>query len=628
VRLLTLTGPGGVGKTRLSLKVARDVAGSFADGVAFVDLTEVADPTRFAPTVAHALGLQDTGNRSPFDLLLAHLHEKDLLLVLDNFERVTTAALLLVRLLAWCPRLKSLVTSRVALMVRGEQRFVVQPLETPAPSTHHDAATVEGSPAVALFVERARAVDPTFQLTDANAAAVAEICVRLDGLPLAIELSASRASLLPPEALLTRLSSGLGLLEGGAPDAPERQQTMRGAIVWSYDLLNEDKKALLRRLSVFEGGWTIEAAEAVCAERGESLDVLGGLSSLVDASLLRREMDDEPRLRMLAVIREHARELLVESGEADATRGRHAGYFVGLSGAAESALFGPDHAAWLERLEREHDNLRAALGWARETGDVETGLCLAGSLCEFWWTRGHLGEGRRWVEWFLSEGSKGEGQPARAGARAKALYGSGLLAHGQGDNRRAAAFYEEALGLYRELGDQAGTTATLLELGSVNMALGDYDRAEDLSAQGLALSRTSGDDLSAAIASGTLGRVARHRGDAASAVSRFEESLDLYGKVGYGRGRAYALANLGFLALESGDAERAQALQEQSLDLYQELKDKAGRAYALTNLADAAHERGDKERATALYEEALALQRELGNERGAARALAGLTTGR
>jgi tetratricopeptide (TPR) repeat protein len=331
---------------------------------------------------------------------------------------------------------------------------------------------------------------------------------------------------------------------------------------------------------------------------------------------------------MLAVIREHARELLVESGEADATRGRHAGYFVGFSGIAESALFGPDHAACLERLEREHDNLRAALGWARETGEVETGLRLAGSLCEFWWTRGHLSEGRRWVEWFLAEDSKGEDQPARAGPRAKALYGSGLLAHGQGDNRRAAALHEEALGLYRELGDQAGTTATLVELGSVSMALGDYDRAEELSTEGLALSRTSGDDLNAAIASGTLGRIARHRGDAASAVSRFEESLDLYGKVGYGRGRAYALANLGFLALESGDAERAQALQEQSLGLYQELKDMAGRAYALTNLADAVHELGDKERATALYEEALSLQRELGNERGAARALARLTAGR
>ncbi|MDQ5818999.1 MAG: helix-turn-helix domain-containing protein, partial [Actinomycetota bacterium] len=514
VRLLTLTGPGGVGKTRLSLQVARDVAGSFPDGVGFVDLTEVADPTRFAPTVAHALGLQDTGSMSPFDLLLAHLHEKDLLLVLDNFERVTTAALLLVRLLAGCPRLKSLVTSRVALMVRGEQRFVVQPLETPAPSTHPDVATVEGSPAVTLFVERARAVDPTFRLTDANAAAVAELCRRLDGLPLAIELLASRASLLPPEVLLTRLSTGLGLLEGGAPDAPERQQTMRGAIVWGYDLLTEDRKALFRRLSVFEGGCTIEAAEAVCAGPGESLDVLGDLSSLVDASLLRREMepDDEPRLRMLAVIREHARELLVESGEADATRGRHAGYFVGFSGTAESALFGPDHAAWLERLEREHDNLRAALGWARETGDVETGLRLAGSLCEFWWTRGHLSEGRQWVEWFLAEDSKGEDQQARAPARAKAVYGSGLLAHGQGDNRRAAALHEEALGLYRELGDRAGTTATLVELGSVSVALGDYDRAEELSAEGLALSLTSGDDLSAAIASGTLGRVARHRG--------------------------------------------------------------------------------------------------------------------
>ena len=637
VRLLTLTGPGGVGKTRLALKVARDTAGSFADGVTFVDLTEVTDPTRFAPTVAHALGLPDTGNKPPFDLLLKQLREKELLLVLDNFERVATAALLLVRLLSGCPRLKALVTSRIALGVRDEQRFVVQPLETPAAARKLDVAAIEDSPAVALFVGRARAVDPTFRLTDDNAPAVAETCRRLDGLPLAIELAASRTSLLPSEALLARLGSGLRLLEGGGPDLPERQRTVHRTIAWSHDLLSEVEKVLFRRLSVFEGGCTLEAAEAVCSRVSaapvgpdERLDVLGGLSSLVDASLLRREAgtDVEPRLTMLALVREYARELLVESGEADVTRKLHAGYFVSLAEAAAPALYRPEHAAWLERLEREHYNLRAALEWAREADEVETGLRLAGSLCLFWWVRGYLREGRRWVEEFLSKVGNGEGYPVRAPIRAKALYGAGLLAYGQGDNERAATLYEEALKTYRELGDRWGTVATLAELGAVVRALGDRDRAEALSEEGLALSRASGDDLSAAIASSTLGQVARHRGDTAGAATRFQESLDLFGKAGNEWGYAYALANLGFLALDSGEVERAEALHEESLGLYERLKDKAGRAYALINLGDVAREWGDKERAAALYDEALALHRELGNERGVARVLGRLKTSR
>jgi predicted ATPase/DNA-binding XRE family transcriptional regulator len=572
VRLLTLTGPGGVGKTRLAIQVAQDAAASFSDGVAFVDLTEVADPAQFAPTVARAFGLWDTGSRPPFDLLLGHLREKELLLVLDNFERVITAALLLVRLFSACPRLKALVTSRVALGVQGEQRFIVPPLETPALTRQLDTATIEGSPAVALFVGRARAVDPAFRLTSTNTSAVAEICRRLDGLPLAIELAAARANLLPPEALLARLESGFGLLEGGGPDVPERQRTMRRTIAWSHDLLNEDEKTLFRRLAVFDGGCTLEAAESVCSHvpathvgPEERLDILDGLSSLMDTSLLlRREAapDGEPRLAMLAVVREYARELLVESGEVTATRERHASYFVTLAEAAEPALYGPE------------------------------------------------------------EGS------ARGYVRAKALLGAGRLAFGQGDLARAARMFGESLAMYRGLGDESGTASVLVELGQLVRAQGDQDRAVALSEQGLALSRKLGNHRIAAIALNTLGHIERHRGNREGATARHEESLTHFREIGEQRGIAYALASLGTAALEGGEHERALTLHEESLSLYEKMGDKAGVALALLNLGDVARERGDVGRAAALYDEALTLHQELGNERGAARALARLEMSR
>jgi len=622
VRLLTLVGPGGVGKTRLALEAARNAAASFPDGAGFVDLTEVTNPARFAPVVARALGLREVGDEPPFDLLSGHLQEKEMLLILDNFEQVLPAALLLVRLLSECPGLKALVTSRVALAARGEQRFPVPPLEVPAPA-EPDAAAVGGSPAAALFVGRARAVDPSFRLTDANAPAVAGICRRLDGLPLAIELAASRASLLAPEALLARLTSGLGLLEGGAPDAPERQRTMRATVAWSYDLLGEGDRAIFRRVSVFEGGCTIGAAETVCVEPGERLDVLGGLSSLVDASLLGRKTgpDGEPRLAMLAVVREYARELLAGAGEDAQARERHARHFLNLAETAEPELYGADHPAWLDRLEREHDNLRAALGWAREVGDVRLGLRLAGSLRWFWWIRGHLGEGRSWLRKFLEEEAANAGGAAPSPARAKALYGAGQLAFGQGDLAQAARLYGESLAAFRALDDRRGSAPVLAELGQVARTQGDHDRAVAFSEEALALGLEAGNGLVAAIALNTLGHVRREAGDLEGAVARFEESLAHIGESEHRRGVAYGLSSLGGAALERGDHERALGLHEEALELYDVLGDKAGVAMALVNLGDVARERGDGERARALYEEALDLHRELGNRRGAARAL-------
>ena len=628
VRLLTLGGPGGVGKTRLALEVAHSATGLFSDGVAFVDLTEVADPTRFVPTVARALGLQDLGSKSPFDLLSDLLREKELLLVLDNFEQILSAALLLLRLLSEHPSLCALVTSRVALGVRGEQRFYVPPLDTPVPDASRPTKSVEGSPAVALFVGLARAVDPTFRLTDANASAVAGICRELDGLPLAIELAASRTNLLPPEALLARLTSGFGLLKGGMADAPERQRTMSATIAWSYDLLNESEQAIFRRLSVFEGGCKIEAAEAVCDGPAERLDVLAGLSSLVDASLLGREAEanGEPRLTMLAVVREFARGLLAANREDAAARERHAGYFLGLAETAEPALYGPDHTAHLDRLEHEHDNLRAALSWARAVGEVEVVLRLAGALRWFWWVRGHLSEGRAWLKTFLNLDAASEGGSARSAARAKALYAAGQLAFGQGDLAHAARSYEESLAMYRGLGEERGCAQVVVEMGQVARAQADHDRGVMLSEEGLALSHKTGYHLGAAIALNTLGHVQRERGDPKGAMARYEESLSHIEESEHRRGVAYGLSSLGGAALECGEHERALSLHEESLALYDELGDKAGVAMSLVNLGDVAREQGDKERARALYEEALVLHREVGNERGVDRALGRLAT--
>lgn len=630
VRLLTLTGTGGVGKTRVGLRVAGELRHTYADGVVLVGLAAVDDPTRVMPAVARKLGLRETGSRPVFERLLDHLSDKELLLVLDNFEQVRAAAPLLLRLLTACPQLKVLITSRVVLRVRGEQQLVVPPLETPAPQSEPDVAIIADSPAVALFVERAGAVDPTFRLTEANAPAVAEICRRLDGLPLAIELAASRVKLLPPEVLLERLASGLGMLGGGGPDLPERQRTMHRAIGWSHNLLNEGEQALFRRLSVFAGGCTIEAAEAVCSpmpaiptESGERINVFDGLSSLMDASLLRREPGPggEPRLTMLAVVREYASERLSESREAATVRKRHAEYVVRMAETAYPALLSSHYSAWAQRLESEHDNVRETLRWARESGDLETGLRLIGSLGWFWWTRGYLDEGRRWAAEFLSEDSAGGSHPAPSAVRAWALHGAGQLAFGQGDLAFAAEVYEESLALYRKVGDEREAARRLAELGQVTRAQGENDRAAALSEEALSLSRKVGERLGAALAHNTLGHIERHRGNVESGTSHHEESLALFRELGEERGSAYALTNLGVAALERGEHERALALYEHSLALYESLGDKTGVALVLGNLGDLASEQGDNQRARALYADALGLYRELGNERGVARTL-------
>ena len=601
--------------------MVRQLGPLYPDGAIVVGLATVDDPAFVAPEIARAVGLRDSGGRPTSERLLDHLRDREMLVLLDNFEQVRAAAPFLVSLLSGCPGLKALVTSRAALRVRGEQELAVPPLETPPPDL--DAAEISRSPAIALFAERARAVDPAFQITGENAPAVAGICRHLDGLPLALELAASRVSLLPPGALLARLESfpGLALLTGGGQDMPERQRTMRRTVEWSHELLTGDEKILFRRLAAFSGGCTTEAAEAVCsdADGAGSTAILDGLSALVDASLLWRRADPggEVRVGMLGTIGEYARDGLAESGEEEVVRGRHAAFFLGLAEDAEPHLRGPGHAAWLDRLEREHDNLRAALGWARENGETEIGLRLSGVLRMFWWTRGHLVEGRRWIEGFI-RAARGRA-PWRA--LAAASYAAGQLAYGQGDPVSAVVHLESALGLYRELGDPAGTAATLVELGQALRARGDRDRAAAMSEEGLAGSRAPGDVGSVAVALNTLAQVARDRGERELASTLHEEALTFFAGSGDKRGHAYTLGRLGILALERGEIQRAHALHEESFELYEELKDKAGRAYALVNLGDAARARGEEGYAAALYREALSLHRELGNERGISRTL-------
>ncbi|MBI3973469.1 MAG: adenylate/guanylate cyclase domain-containing protein [Chloroflexi bacterium] len=449
VRLLTLTGPGGTGKTRLALQVAADIIDDFDFGVFFVGLAPVVEPDLALPTIAQVLAIREAAGQPLRERLTDHLRDKPLLLVLDNFEHVLGAAPDVASLLAACPQLKVLVTSRAVLRLYGEHEFRVPPLQLPDPKRRPPVERLAQCEAVRLFVERAQAVKADFALTEENAPAVTEICQRLDGLPLAIELAAARIRLLTPPAILARLERRLPLLTGGARDLPVRQQTLRGAIAWSYDLLDPGQKALFRRLSVFVGGCTLEAAAVVCdMPGGPDLELLDGLESLVAKSLLRQEevAGREPRFQMLETIREYALERLAESGEEDALRRRHADFFLTLAAAAESAMAGPQQADWLDRLETEHDNLRPALRWSVETREAGRGLRLGAILCRFWLVRGHLTEGRQ-----------------RLGDVLAAVPSAALSLH------------EQSLALQQEAGDRWGIIECLEGLARVAGAQGQLE---------------------------------------------------------------------------------------------------------------------------------------------------------
>jgi len=494
----------------------------------------------------------------------------------------------------------------------GEYEYSVPPLALPDPGRPLLVERLTQYEAVRLFIERARAAKADFSVTAENAQAVAEICARLDGLPLAMELAAARIKLLSPQALLARLNNKLKLLTGGPRDLPQRQRTLRGTIEWSYELLDEGERVLFARLAVFSGGRTLEAMEAICdAERNLPIDVFDGVSSLVDKSLLRQEegIGGEPRFVMLETVHEYARERLEQSGEAEATKRAHAEHFLALAEEAEPELKGTRQCEWLEHLNAEHDNMRAAFYWMLEDGDVELGLRLAGALRRFWHVRGHFDEGRRWLEQALAKDSR-----TSASARAKALDAIGTLAHDQGDIDRAEEVAREGLKLSAGADAESGRVASFRRtLGITAERQGDYERATKLYEESLALYREVEDRWGIASILLSLGNVFVVREEHERAKQLYRESLMVSRESGDPEQFATGLANLGYEHLLEGDHERATALNEEAAGLYRDRGSRGGLVYALDNLAWAALVRGDHERARALHEETLALCRELGD---------------
>jgi predicted ATPase/transcriptional regulator with XRE-family HTH domain len=607
-RLLTLTGPAGVGKTRLALAVADALRDEFADGVWLVRLAQLADPDLVLATIAETLGVPEQGGRPLLETLCARVREKRMLVVLDNFEHVIEAASTLGAVLEQSPGLTLLITSRAPLRLRGERAAPLDPLPAPtAARTRLPPEALMRYAAVALFVARAGDVQPAFALTAANAPTIAAICARLDGLPLAIELAAARITLLSPEALLSRLSHQLTLLTGGPRDAEERQRTMRATLAWSEALLTAEEQTLFQRLAVFAGGGALEAVEAVCAAPAGvepvGLEVLDGLGRLVDHSLVQRRGEDgvatasEPRIGMLHVIREYALERLEASDggrEAEALRLAHAAYFLALAERAEPELTGPEATLWLDRLEREHDNLRAALGWARTGGQsgVETGLRLVAALWRFWWARGHVREGQAWVEELLAR--EMTQRPGLVTAAPEEVADAGT-----GDALRTGAAVDRRVG-------------ALLAGSSLALWLGEHAQAQTWLEQAGTLGRATGDRRTMADVLNSLGLLAGQRGDHEQAAARFAESLALMRALDNRRGIAVTLNNLADVALFQGALERATVAFTEALALARELGDRDHIAMCLQNLGAVARKRGAIAQAEALQREALALFRDLG----------------
>jgi predicted ATPase/class 3 adenylate cyclase/DNA-binding CsgD family transcriptional regulator len=606
VRLLTLTGPGGTGKTRLGLQVAAELSEMFSDGVFFVNLAPLSDPEMVVPTIAQAFGVKEAAGQALLDSVSACLREKEVLLLLDNFEQVVEAAVEVAALLARCPKLNVLVTSRAVLHVRGEHEFAVPPLAIPDPGHLPDLVALLQYEAVALFIARAQAVKPAFQVTNANAPAIAEICFRLDGLPLAIELAATRSKLLPPQALLARLGQRFTLLTSGAQDVPARQQTLRNTITWSYDLLDAGEQRLFRRLSVFAGGATLEAIEALSTalgdEPGQSLD---GIASLIDKSLLQQSEQEaiEPRFVMLETIREYGLEVLTARGEMVATKQSHATYYLQLAEQAASTLFSAEQQE-LVRLEREHDNLRAALRWLLERKEGEKALQLSGTLWVFWEMRGYWSEGRQWLEKAFSTGEKGA-----TPVRAEAMNGLAMLALGQGDFVGAEEVFRESLAVFRELGNKQGIADTLNMLSHVGWLRCKYTEARSLIEECLVLQRELGSQEGMAWALSNLAAVAIDQGEYAVGRSRAEEGLKLFRKGG--SEGTYAYLRLIGAVFRQGDLARAGMLAKECLTLCQQDGDKDDIAQALDLLGQITLYQGDAITARSLFEESLAIRQEL-----------------
>ena len=631
VRLLTITGTGGVGKTRLALEVARILRSDFADGACFVPLAPVSDPARVMATIAQALGLWEVAALPPQEQVQAVLRERHLLLLLDNFEQVVQGAPQLASLLASCPRLRLLVTSRVALHLSGEHEFPVLPLAVPDLTQLPSPEMLTQQAAVRLFVLRTQAIQPAFHVTPANARAIAEICVHLDGLPLAIELAAARSKLLPPQALLKRLSHRLEVLTGGAQDLPARQQTLRNTLQWSYDLLTEQEQCLFRWLSIFVGGCTLEAAEAVCqagrACSEQATSVLEGIASLLDKSLVQQTEREggEPRFVMLETLREFGWECLERQGELQAARQAHARYYLALAEQAEPHLLGPEQLLWLDRLEQELHNLRAILQAATAGGEVEVevALRLGAALRTFWQLYGHYSEGRNVLERLLA----GAGAIA-APVRLKALNTLGVILWSQNDTRGLEPVADEALALAREQGDNWQMTVALILRGVAMMReKRDSAQAQSCMEEALASARVLGDRFLLYSALLSLGLLAWYQQDALRAIAWYEESLIQCRAMGEKLLISLALVGLARAELSQGHAARARPLLEESLTIYRALGNTWWIAMALNLLGQLAFQQGELSRAEALLTGSARLASEVGDQRNIAQSrllLAGL----
>ncbi len=594
LRLLTLTGTGGVGKTRLAVETARSSAFTFPDGVVFVALAPLDDAALVLPTVARSLGLRDTDGRGLLDTLLGYLTDRRMLLVLDNFEHLISAASELSRLIERCANLTVLVTSRARLRVRSEHEYSVSPLELPATTRSPSPVDILEASAGALFVDRARATSPAFELTETNAAAVAAICWRLAGLPLALELAAARVRFLDPATLLARLDRALSL--SWERDLPDRQKTMRATLDWSHDLLSGPDRTLFHRLSVFSGGFTLEAAEAVGAGGPVApalvLELLGGL---VEQSLVVAHTDGgEARYTLLEPIREYASEKLVEEGDADDTRRRHADHFLELAEQAEPQLRGPDQVAWLERLDRETGNVRAAMSWALSAADHETVVRLGWALWVYWWLRGSQDEGRRAMDQVLASDVTTRVRVLGSGT-------AGALAYAQGDYSAAEQYLGQSMRLATESGDTVLAAHAVHGLGLLALNGGDLDTARSRLEEALRLHlRTGVNDQSVSTARTQLGTVLLMQGDHARAVSMMREGLRVARRSGDRAGACVALYNLAQVALAAGDHDEAAKQLAEGVLLCEQMRDRANLAHFLEGLAVVAGIWGDAQRSACL----------------------------
>jgi predicted ATPase/DNA-binding CsgD family transcriptional regulator len=614
VRLLTLTGPGGVGKTRLALEAAARLESAFADGAVFVPFAAVPEPALVASAIAQRLGVREAGGLPVAETLVSALRARHLLLVLDNLEHLLEATPLIAQLLIACPNLSVLATSRAVLRITGEHDFPVPPLALPDAETAPTVEEVGAAPAVQLFVARAQAARPDFALTAANATTVAAICRRLDGLPLAIELAAARTRHLPAPTLLHHLERPLPMLTGGPRDQPARLQAMRDAIGWSYDLLAADEQAFFRRLSVLAGGGSLEAVAAVTAGAGEiGGDVLDGVRALVEQSLLIQSEapPGEPRYGMLETIREFGLERLAASGEESATRSAHAAHYLALAEQAEPHLIASGSAAWVERLAIERDNLHTAVTWALRTGDAAAVLRLAGTILSFAYARGEPREGQQWLEAALAAGSA-----VSAETRVDALFTASALAQVRGDFRRSTALSEEGLALARAHDYGFGQARALLALGITAEWQGDLDLAAARYEASRGLMATLDDAVRlphwTLLPVANLADVALLRGDPAAAASLAEEAVAGWRDAGYLWGIAQALGTAAAAASERGDQVRAARLYDETLALWLESDDGRGIAGTLAGIAGVANRRGQSERAARLLGAAWGVAESLG----------------